>query len=104
MRSEMEARRLTLTEAGKRDFKTVESGCCYRLECPGLLVAFEVDRLHWQRGELAGELMVSCELAGTDAVNGVLSLATFNLSSARARSDRATQLERQSRARDIPWH
>jgi hypothetical protein len=93
------AERLTLAEVGKRQFEIVEPGVCYRLNVPGAMVTFEVDRQ-----ELAGELLVRCDLAGTDAIDGVLSVATFNLSSARARSERASLLERQSKARDIPWH
>ena len=98
-------RRLTLAEAGARNFVVVERGACYRLECPGVGVTFEIDRLAWQRQELHGELLVRCNFAGTEAgPDGTVSVARFNLSSARARTDRATQLERQSRARDVPWH
>jgi hypothetical protein len=67
-------------------------------------VTFEVDRLVWHRQELSGELLVRCDLLGTDAIDdGLLSVARFNLSSARARNEYASQLERQSRASDIPW-
>lgn len=99
-----ETRRLSLAETGERAFTVVEPGAVYRMNCSGIGVAFEIDRLAWHRHELHGELLVRCDLAGTDAINGVLSVARFNLSSARARTDRAAQLERQSHARDIPWH
>lgn len=99
----MTERRLDLSEIGPRHFEVVEPGTCYRLTVPGCDVVFEVDRLQWHRQELSGELLVRCDLRGTDAIDGVLSVATFNLSSARARSERASLLEKQSRARDIPW-
>lgn len=95
--------RLTLAEVGTRAFKVVEPGVCYHLYVPGASVTFELDRLTWHKQELSGELLVRCDLLGTDGVDGVLSVATFNVSSARARSERASQLERQSRARDVPW-
>jgi hypothetical protein len=96
-------RRLTLAEVGPRKFEIVEPGACYRLTVPGADVTFEVDRLAWRYQELSGELLVRCDLQGTEAINGVLSVATFNLSTARARSERARQLEQQSRAHDVPW-
>jgi hypothetical protein len=97
------SRRLTLAEIGPRKFEIVEPSACYRLTVPGADVTFEVDRLAWRYQELSGELLVRCDLQGTEAINGVLSVATFNLSSARARSERARQLEQQSRAHDVPW-
>lgn len=95
--------RMTLREAGDSQFEIVEPATCYRLTVPGCDVVFEVDRLAWHRQELSGELMVRCDRLGTDAVDGVLSMATFNLSSARARTERAALLARQSRSGDIPW-
>jgi len=97
-------RRLSLTEIGPRRFEIIEPGAAYALDVSGAMLRFEIDRLVWHRHELHGELLVRCDLQGTDAIEGVLSVATFNLSSARARTERAAQLERQSRARDIPWH
>jgi hypothetical protein len=96
-------RRLTLAEAGPRTFEVVEPGACYRLTTLGGDVIFEIDRLAWRYQELSGELLVRCDLQGTDAIDGVLSVARFNLSAARARSERARQLEQQSRAHDVPW-
>jgi hypothetical protein len=95
--------RLTLAEVGRRDFEVIEPGVCYRLTVPGADVVLEVDRLTWRYQELSGELLVRCDLKGTDAIDGVLSVATFNVSSARARAERAGQLKRQSRAGDVPW-
>ena len=99
----IEDRRLTLAEVGSRHFETVEAGSCYRLRVPGKLVTLEVDRLAWHRGELSGELLVRCDFAGTDAIDGVLNVATFNLSSARARTERAGLLARLSRDKETPW-
>jgi hypothetical protein len=95
--------RLTLAEVGRRDFEVIEPGVCYRLRVPGADVVLEVDRLAWRYQELSGELLVRCDLKGTDAIDGVLSVATFNVSSARARAERAGQLKRQSRASAVPW-
>lgn len=94
---------MTLAEVGARSFETVQPGSCYRLAVPNVEVVLEVDRLVWQKQELTGELLVRCDLGGTDAIDGVLSVASFNLSSARARSERASLLKGQSRAPDIPW-
>ena len=58
----------------------------YRLSIPGIGVAFEIDRLRREHHELVGELSVRCELPGARTVNGNLSIADFNLSSARART------------------
>src|SRR5438552_13158388 len=96
-------RRLDLAEIGPRQFEILEPGQSYRLTVPGALIVFTVDRLAWRYHELQGELSVSLDISGTDAIDGTLSVATFNISSARARTERASQLERQSRARDIPW-
>ncbi len=99
-----EARRLTLAEVGPREFTTIEPGYAYRLAVPGVMVTFDLDRLLWHSNqELTGELLVRCELGGTDAINGVLSVASFNVSSARARMERANQLAKQARAPDLPW-
>jgi hypothetical protein len=98
-----EPRRLTLAEVGKRVFEIVEAGSCYRLSVPGQLVTLEVDRLMWKYQELTGELLAKCDLLGSEAIDGVLSVATFNLSSARARSERANLLAAKAKAPEIPW-
>jgi hypothetical protein len=95
--------RPTLADAGKLTFVVIEPGVSYRLEVPGMMVTFEVDRLTWRQNELTGELTVHLDLGGTDAVDGVLSVATFNLSNAWQRTQRADLLRRKSRAPDIPW-
>jgi len=97
-------RRLTLADIGARTFDVVERGVCYRLKVPGAELEFEIDRLTWHRQELAGELLVRCAFLGTQGcIDGVLSVAAFNVSSARARAERATYLARQANAADLPW-
>lgn len=95
--------RLTLAEIGKRAFEVVSPGSRYRLSVPGVEVTFEVDRLERKFGELQGELEVRVGFGGTDAIDGRLSIATFNLSSARSREERATLLKSKSRSAEIPW-
>jgi hypothetical protein len=58
----------------------------YRLTLAECGVTFEVDRIRRERNELIGELGVRCELPGARTYDGTLSIADFNLSSARARS------------------
>src|SRR5688572_10760053 len=65
----------------------------YKLEMPGYATVFEADRLRRDRHELIGELTVRCGLPGARAINGILSTADFNFSSARARQDRAKLLK-----------
>lgn len=76
----------------------------YVLRVPDLDITLEVDRLRRERGELVGELCARCELPGARAVNGgALSIADLNLSSARARSDRAKLLAERAKLRDFDW-
>lgn len=75
------------------DFVDVGEGL-YRVEVPDLGIVLHVDRLHRDRGDLIGELTVTCNLAGARRLTDedVISAATFNLSSIRARQDRASYL------------
>ncbi len=75
----------------------------YRLSLPAIGVVFEVDRLRREHSELIGELCVRCELAGARTVDGTLSIADFNLSSARARKERATLLRERANTGDLDW-
>ena len=69
-----------------REFRAVGESR-YVFAIPDLRLEFDVDRLRRERHELQGELAVRCGLAGARAVNGdSLSVADFNLSSARART------------------
>lgn len=66
-------------------------------------IRFEVDRLRRERHELVGELRVHCTLPGALVTEkGVLSIADFNLSSARARQDRARLLKDRARTNGTP--
>jgi hypothetical protein len=77
----------------------------YRLEVPELAARLDVDRLRRERNELIGELTVCLDWAGAATVDGTLSSADFNLSSARARQDRAKLLQQRSRSKpeDVDW-
>ena len=76
----------------------------YRLAVPSLAITIEADRLRWDKHELNGELSVRCELPGARTFDkGVLSIAGFNLSSARARSERAKLLAERAQTRELDW-
>lgn len=75
----------------------------YRLVIPSSGVTFEIDRLRRERHELVGELCVRCDLPGARTVDGTLSTADFNVSSARARAERAKFLAERSNAKDFDW-
>ena len=98
-----ETRRLTLAEVGKRTFEIVARGVQYRHCAPGAGLTFTFDRLRWKWDELHCELTVACSLAGSQTVNGdVLSQASFNVSSDRARSERAGRIVKEAMLCDIP--
>ena len=92
----------SLTDGVPRDFRRVDEGH-YRLTLDQLGIEFIVDGLRRKWGELIGELTVRCDLAGARTFDGVLSVADFNLSSARARQDRAKLLAERSKAPDLDW-
>ena len=73
----------------------------YGLSIPDLGIVLEIDRLRRQHGELIGELSARCALPGARAVNGTISIADLNLSSARARTDRAKLLASRANTRDL---
>lgn len=75
----------------------------YRLAFPGMGIAFEVDRLRRDRHELIGELSVTCLLPGARTVNDTLSVADCNLSSARARTERAKLLAERAQTENLDW-
>ncbi len=86
------------------DFLALGDGA-YRLEIPDAGIAFTVDRLRRRYEELFGELTVTCDLPGAQRVDdtGVISAADLNLSSVRARQDRASLLAKRSQAETIDW-
>lgn len=75
----------------------------YRLIVAGAGITFEVDRLRREHNELIGELAVRCDLAGARTYDGSLSVADFNLSSARARTERGRLLADRSKAEALDW-
>src|SRR5262249_55257401 len=75
----------------------------YRLSLPAVGVAFEIDRLRREHHELIGELSVRCDLPGARTIAGTLSVADYNLSSSRARSERAKLLAERSKADKLDW-
>jgi len=79
-----------------RDFAPAGDG--YRLTVGHGLIAFTVDRLRRTGGELGGELDVVCAVPGamTTDDRGSLLTANFNLSSLRARQERAKALKDRS--------
>jgi hypothetical protein len=84
----------------KREFAAVSEDR-YRLTVSEIGLALEVDRLRRDHHELIGELSVYCQLPGARTVNGTLSIADFNLSSARARSERAKLLTERANAPSV---
>ncbi len=95
-------KRLPPVAALAREFKPFGEDR-YRLTIPDIGVTVEVDRLRREHHELIGELSVWCELPGARTVNGTLSVGDFNLSSVRARQDRAKLLALRSNAATLDW-
>jgi hypothetical protein len=75
----------------------------YRLVIPESRISIEVDRLRRESNELIGELCVRCDLPGVPTYGGSVSIADFNLSSARARSERARLLETRAHTKGLDW-
>jgi len=70
---------------------------------PGIL--FELDRVRRDHHELTGELIVRCDLSGiTRTQGGALLTGEFNLSSVRARQERAKVLAQRAKTGDqVDW-
>jgi hypothetical protein len=75
----------------------------FSLSLPHLGIVLEADRLRREHNELLGELAVRCRLPGARTFDGNLSIGDFNLSSVRARSERAKLLSDQSNAKELDW-
>lgn len=75
----------------------------FKLSVPGPGIVLEVDRLRREHHELLGELCVRCKLPGARTYDGTLSIADFNLSSARSRTERARLLSERSNAGELDW-
>jgi hypothetical protein len=85
---------LSLAEIGPRYFDIVIPGERYRLRAPGTLLTLVADRVHWNHGELYGQLEVTLDLTGVNAVDGIVETSSMNFSSLKARGDRAALLGR----------
>ncbi|HXG72996.1 MAG TPA: AAA family ATPase [Gemmatimonadaceae bacterium] len=92
----------SLTQGATREFQCIDEGH-YSLTLPQLGVVFSVDRLRRKWDELIGELTVRCDLSGAQTFDGVLSVGDFNLSTQRAREERARYLSSRSKAPDVDW-
>lgn len=85
-------------------FRPLRSTEGYLLEDVALGTEIRVERLRRERGELVGELTVSCGLPGARSIDGTLHAADFNLSSARARVERARILaDRAATNGQVDW-
>lgn len=87
---------------GQHRFETLAEDH-YRLTLPAVGTIIEVDRLRREHGELQGELCVKCTLPGVHTFDGTVSIADFNLSSARARSERAKLLAGRAKVVGLDW-
>jgi hypothetical protein len=94
---------LPVVAAVERKFEAIGEDR-YRLTVADLGITLELDRLRREHHELIGELSARCELPGARTVDGSLSIADLNLSSARARQDRAKLLkERANTGEQLDW-
>lgn len=73
------------------------------MDVPDLAVSMAVDRLSRTRGELHGEITVSCGLPGIRAHDGHLHQARFNLSGSTARTTLARILGQRADAPGLDW-
>jgi hypothetical protein len=95
---------MTITAPTVDRFRPLRSAEGYVLEDAPLGTEIRVERLRRERGELVGELTDSCALPGARSVDGTLHAADFNLSSARARVERARILgERAATNGQVDW-
>lgn len=86
-----------------REFHVI-SDDCYSFTVPDLGLELTLDRVRRERSELVGELSVSCDLPGVKPANGsVISAGDFNVSSIRARSDRAKLLASRANIPNLDW-
>jgi hypothetical protein len=88
----------------QRIFERLDEGR-YRLLLPGIASELEIDLLRRENGSLVGELMARCYLPGSRGVDGLLSVADFNVSSARARQERAKLIASRAatKAAEVDW-
>lgn len=85
----------------RRDF--VREGLGYVMNVAELATELRIDRLVRSRGELHGELSVSCGLPGTRSIDGHLHAARFNVSGGTARGTLAKTLAKRANTDDVDW-
>lgn len=85
------------------EFNSPEEGC-YEMAIPDFGLRLRVDRLRRKSSELVGELAVRCSMPGAKTVGDEsLAASDLNLSSQRARQDRAKFLGGRAQAPDLDW-
>lgn len=85
----------------KRTF--TQQGLGYTLSVPDMAIEIAVDRLTRTRGELHGELSVTCGLPGGRSADGHLHNARFNLSGGTTRGTLAKVLAKRAGTDDVDW-
>jgi DNA-binding CsgD family transcriptional regulator len=92
-----------MTTMGENDFRILSEDR-YRLDVPDCGICLEIDHIRRERHQLVGELLVRCSLPGSATVDGVLAIGEMNLSSVRAREDRARYLVRRAKTDgEVDW-
>ena len=87
----------------QREWRVV-AGVGYELKIPDIAVEFTLTRVRARFEEVTGLLTVRAKFAGAKTVgDAVLSSADFNLSSLRARQERAKHLDERALAPEIDW-
>ena len=86
------------------DFLVLGEGL-YRLEVPDLGIVLQVDRLRRKSGELIGELTATCNQKPAHRLDAddLIHASDLNLSSLRARQDRASYLAKRSELATFDW-
>jgi hypothetical protein len=102
--SRYEPRTETERPDSQRVFERLDEGR-YRMQLPGIASELEIDLLRRESGNLIGELIARCHLPGNRGVDGLLSIADFNLSSARARIERARLIASRANTKtaEVDW-
>jgi len=88
----------------QRVFERLDEGR-YRMMLPGIASELEIDLLRREDGNLVGELSARCFLPGNRGVDGLLSVGDFNVSSVRARSERAKLIASRANTKteEVDW-
>jgi hypothetical protein len=79
-------------------------GIGYQLRIADLNIQLDLTRLHTSKDDISGLLTVRVKIAGARTVgDDILSSADFNVSSLRARTERAKHLQERARVEEIDW-